>query len=66
MKVHSQDICRKLLVILAVCSFFQAVVHPLGMGLDENAVATVSTWRFAPATKDGQPVAVAVYEFHER
>jgi TonB family protein len=43
------------------------IIHPLGMGLDENAVATVSTWRFTPATKDGQPVAVAVYvevDFH--
>ncbi len=37
------------------------LVHPLGMGLDESAVSTVSTWRFKPATKDGHPVAVAVY-----
>ena len=45
------------------------IIRPLGMGLDENAVATVSTWRFNPATKDGQPVAVAVYvevAFHLR
>lgn len=43
------------------------IVHPLGMGLDDNAVATVSTWRFAPAQREGQPVAVAVYievDFH--
>jgi TonB family protein len=43
------------------------IVHPLGLGLDESAVATVGTWRFQPATKDGQPVAVAVYievDFH--
>lgn len=37
------------------------IVHPIGMGLDDNAVATVGTWRFAPATKDDRPVAVAVY-----
>ncbi len=37
------------------------IVHPLGMGLDENAVETVRNWRFAPATHDGQPIAVLVY-----
>jgi TonB family protein len=34
------------------------VLKSLGLGLDENAVASVSRWRFAPGTKDGQPVAV--------
>lgn len=34
------------------------VVQCLGAGLDEAAVEAVSHWRFAPATKDGQPVAV--------
>jgi TonB family protein len=29
-----------------------------GRGLDENAVESVKTWRFVPATRDGQPVAV--------
>ncbi len=38
-----------------------AIVHPLGMGLDDNSVATVRTWRFAPATHDGQPVATCLY-----
>jgi TonB family protein len=37
------------------------IVHPLGMGLDENAIATVRQWRFAPGTMDGRPVNVAVY-----
>ncbi|HMF90815.1 MAG TPA: energy transducer TonB [Candidatus Angelobacter sp.] len=37
------------------------VVHPLGMGLDENAVATIGTWRFEPAMRDGQPVVVSLY-----
>jgi len=34
------------------------VVKPLGLGLDEKAIAAVSMWRFSPATKDGQAVAV--------
>src|SRR5215469_6202645 len=35
-----------------------SIVRPLGMGLDENAVAAVSTWRFQPATLNGEPVPV--------
>ena len=34
------------------------VSRPLGMGLDEKAIEAVRTWRFEPAKKDGQPVAV--------
>ena len=34
------------------------VARPLGMGLDEKAVEAVRTWRFEPARKDNQPVAV--------
>jgi TonB family protein len=30
------------------------------MGLDEKAIEAVSTWRFQPATHNGQPVAVEV------
>ena len=33
----------------------------LGQGLDEEAIRTVKTWRFAPATDNGRPVAVAMY-----
>jgi len=36
------------------------VVAPLGNGLDEKAVETVKTWKFEPATKDGNPVAVQI------
>jgi len=33
---------------------------PVGLGLDEKAVAAVSTWQFDPAQKDGEPVPVAI------
>jgi len=36
------------------------VARPLGMGLDEKAVEAVSTWKFDPATKGGEPVAVQI------
>ncbi|MBZ5684840.1 MAG: energy transducer TonB [Acidobacteriia bacterium] len=43
------------------------IVRPLGAGLDARAVQAVETWKFQPAQKDGQPVAVAIaveVEFH--
>jgi TonB family protein len=36
------------------------VLQPLGFGLDRNAVETVSRWRFNPAEKDGEPIAVEI------
>jgi len=36
------------------------VVRPLGFGLDEQAVAQMKTWRFDPARRAGEPVAVAL------
>jgi TonB family protein len=36
------------------------LAKPLGLGLDENAVETVSTWKFEPAPSDGIPVAVQI------
>lgn len=36
------------------------VVKPLGMGLDQNAVKTVKTWKFKPAMRNGSPVPVKV------
>ena len=35
------------------------VLHSLGLGLDDKAVAAVSQWKFKAATKDGKPVPVA-------
>ena len=36
------------------------VVRTAGLGLDEKAIEAVRTWRFEPARKDGQPVAVQI------
>jgi periplasmic protein TonB len=36
------------------------VQRTLGMGLDEKAIEAVRTWKFEPARKDGQPVAVQI------
>jgi protein TonB len=36
------------------------VTRSLGMGLDEEAIAAVSQWTFAPATKDGTAVPVQI------
>jgi TonB family protein len=36
------------------------IVNPLGCGLDERAVQTVSEWKFMPALKGGEPVAVQI------
>jgi TonB family protein len=37
-----------------------AIVQPVGMGLDEMAVVAVSRYKFAPATRDGQPFDAAI------
>lgn len=34
------------------------VVKPLGLGLDEKAVGSVTTWKFKPAMRNGTPVPV--------
>jgi TonB family protein len=34
------------------------IVRPLGMGLDEQAVEAVKTWRFKPSIRNGEPVSV--------
>jgi len=37
------------------------VLAPLGLGLDERALAAVALWRFHPAKADGRPVAYPVH-----
>jgi TonB family protein len=36
------------------------VTRSLGLGLDEKAIEAVKSWKFDPARKDGQPVAVQI------
>jgi protein TonB len=36
------------------------VQRTLGMGLDQKAIEAVRSWKFEPAKKDGQPVAVQI------
>jgi len=38
-----------------------AIVRPVGLGLDENAVAALSKYKFSPATLGGKPVTVDLY-----
>lgn len=43
------------------------ILSPLGAGLDAKAVLAVEKWKFDPAEKDGQPVAVEIaveVDFH--
>lgn len=38
-----------------------SIARPAGLGLDEQAVATVSQYKFSPATQNGKPVRVELY-----
>jgi protein TonB len=40
------------------------VSRRLSPDLDDSAVHAVSSWSFAPATKDGKPVAAQIYTEH--
>jgi TonB family protein len=54
--------CVLLAVAISATGTVDAVkiVQPLGAGLDEKAVEAVQKWKFTPATKDGNPVAVQI------
>jgi TonB family protein len=36
------------------------ITRSLGMGLDESSIATVETWRFEPALRNGTPIPMRV------
>jgi protein TonB len=36
------------------------VIRGVGLGLNENAVECLKSWRFRPATRDGEPVPARV------
>jgi TonB family protein len=36
------------------------IIRPLGLGLDEKAIAAASLWRFRPAMAEGRPVSYPV------
>jgi len=58
---HYQGTVVLALVVNAVGSVEDlSVVRPLGLGLDENALRDVLTWKFKPAERDGVPVPVRV------
>jgi TonB family protein len=45
----------------------QNIINPLGMGLEESALETLSEWKFEPASLNGKPVACpARIEIHFR
>lgn len=44
-----------------------SIVNPLGMGLDESAVANAYEWKFVPGTCDGKPASMQMFsevDFH--
>ncbi len=60
-KAKYQGTCVLWIVVDAQGNVTDAqVVKPLGMGLDENALKTVRTWKFKPAMRNGAPVPVKV------
>jgi periplasmic protein TonB len=60
-KAKYQGTCVLWIVVDAQGNVTDAqVVKPLGMGLDENALNTVKTWKFKPAMRNGAPVPVRV------
>jgi len=66
-KVISGTVVVKLIVTPKGEASNVRVIKGLGNGLDEKAIEAVQTWKFKPATKDGEPVAVEIaveFDFH--
>jgi TonB family protein len=60
-KVKYQGTVVVSLIVDASGTTRELQIHrPLGLGLDEKAIAAISTWKFEPAQKDGKPVPVAI------
>jgi len=60
-KVHMQGVVVLHVIVQADGSVsHMSITRSLGAGLDEEALKTVKSWRFKPATKDGKPVNVWV------
>jgi len=58
---HFEGLSRLMVVVNASGSVENiAILDPLGMGLDEQAVKAVQQWRFQPAMKGGEPVRVQI------
>ena len=56
-RVQGKVVCE-VIVDESGAPVYTSVVSPLGFGLDESAQASIRRWKFAPGTKDGQPVKV--------
>ena len=58
---HVQGIVKLSVVIGADGRIHEVkVLQPLEPSLDEKAIEAVKMWKFAPATKDGRPVAAQI------
>ncbi len=50
------DVVLSVTITASGTTVVHGVVHGLGHGLDESAIRSASTYRFRPATRNGQPV----------
>ncbi len=50
------DVVLRVTITTAGQTIVRNIIHGLGHGLDESAIHSASTYRFQPATRNGQPV----------